>query len=309
MTIGILVMAYGTPSGLDDVEAYYTHIRRGRPPSQELLDELRGRYAAIGGRSPLLEITHQQVAAVGDQLRADGYEDITVALGQKHAAPFIEDGVAELLAAGVDRIVGVVLAPHYSGFSVGEYAERTRKAAEQAQAPPPVAVVSSWHLQPEYLNFLAAALDDAIASLPDTTREEAHVLFTAHSLPERILQGDDPYPTQLRETAEAVARARDLARWSIAWQSAGRTPEPWIGPDVLDAMAEVAAAGAPAVVVSPVGFVADHLEVLYDLDIEAADRARELGIDFARTAAPNADPHLARAVATAVAAVIDQETA
>jgi ferrochelatase len=293
-------MAYGTPSGLDDVEAYYTHIRRGRPPSPELLDELRGRYAAIGGRSPLLEITHAQVAAVGEQLRADGHGDIEVALGQKHAAPFIEDGVAALLDAGVQRIVGVVLAPHYSGFSVGEYAERTRKAAEQASPPPEVAVVRSWHLEPEYLEFLSGALEDAIASLPEASRGDCHVLFTAHSLPERILEGDDPYPTQLRETAAAIAARHDLRNWSVAWQSAGRTPEPWIGPDVLDAMAELAAAGAPAVVVSPVGFVSDHLEILYDLDIEAAQRARELGIDFARTAAPNADPHLAKAVAAAV---------
>ncbi len=158
----------------------------------------------------------------------------------------------------------------------------------------------SWHLAPGYLDFLSTALEDALRTLPPEAKERVHVLFTAHSLPKRILAEDDPYPAQLHETAAAVASCTGLERWSVAWQSAGRTPEPWIGPDVLEAMNELAASGASAVVVCPAGFVADHLEILYDLDVEAVERARELGIAFARTASPNTDPRLLDALAGVV---------
>ncbi|HYM45405.1 MAG TPA: ferrochelatase [Solirubrobacteraceae bacterium] len=293
----VLAMAYGTPAEPEQLEAYYTHIRRGRPPTPELLAELRRRYEAIGGHSPLLELTRAQVAGIERALAEAGRPDIRVALGMKHAAPFIEDAVAELAGGGVRRIVGLVLAPHYSRMSVGEYTERAQAAAAGRAA---VSVVPSWHLAPGYLDFLSTALEDELRALPAEADERAHVLFTAHSLPKRILDEDDPYPAQLRETAAAVAACTGLERWSVAWQSAGRTPEPWIGPDVLEAMSELAASGATAVVVCPAGFVADHLEVLYDLDIEAASRARELGIAFARTASPNTDPRLLDALAGVV---------
>jgi ferrochelatase len=296
----VLAMAYGTPAGPEELEAYYTHIRRGRPPTPELLAGLRRRYEAIGGQSPLLELTRAQVAGLGRALAEAGRPDISVALGMKHAAPFIEDAVADLLAAGARRIVGLVLAPHYSHLSVGEYAERARAAAAGAAAQPVVSVVSSWHLAPGYLDFLAAALENALRALPAGVGAGAHVLFTAHSLPARILDDDDPYPAQLQETAAAVAARTGLERWSVAWQSAGRTPEPWLGPDVLEALGDLAAAGASAVVVCPAGFISDHLEVLYDLDVEASARARELGIAFARTASPNADPRLLGALARVV---------
>ena len=295
----VLAMAYGTPEGPDQLEAYYTHIRRGRPPTPELLAELRGRYEAIGGRSPLLELTRAQVAGIERALTEAGRPDIRVALGMKHAAPFIEDAVAELVGSGARRIVGLVLAPHYSRMSIGEYAERVQAAAA-AGGRPEVSVVSSWHLAPGYLDFLSTALQDALRTLPPEAEERVHVLFTAHSLPKRILAEDDPYPAQLRETAAAVASCTGLERWSVAWQSAGRTPEPWIGPDVLEAMNDLAASGASAVVVCPAGFVADHLEILYDLDVEAVERARELGIAFARTASPNTDPRLLDALAGVV---------
>jgi ferrochelatase len=297
---GVLVMSYGTPGGPEDVEAYYTHIRRGRPPTSELLAELQGRYAAIGGSSPLLQITRAQAAAVSRALAAAGLQDAVVALGCKHAKPFIEDGVGELVQAGVSRIVGVALAPHYSRMSVGEYAERALAAAQAASDPPALTVVHDWHLAPDYLQLLADALRDALEQIPVERRSDTRVLFTAHSLPVRILEHGDPYPEQLRETAEAVAELAGLERWGIAWQSAGRTPEPWIGPDVLEVLGELAADGASAVVVCAAGFVADHLEVLYDLDIEAATRAAQLGLAFARTASANDAPALARAVAGAV---------
>jgi protoporphyrin/coproporphyrin ferrochelatase len=293
-------MAYGTPAGPEELEAYYTHIRRGRPPTPELLADLRRRYEAIGGHSPLLELTRAQVAGLERALANAGHPDVPVALGMKHAAPFIEDTVAELATAGARQILGLVLAPHYSHLSVGEYAERARTAAAAASGQPAVSIVHSWHLAPGYLDFLSVALKDAFRALPTEARAGAHVLFTAHSLPARILDDDDPYPAQLRETAAAVAARTGLERWSVAWQSAGRTSEPWLGPDVLKALDELAAAGADAAVVCPAGFITDHLEVLYDLDIEASARARELGIAFARTASPNADPRLLRALAHVV---------
>ncbi len=296
----VLVMAYGTPEGPDQLEAYYTHIRRGRPPTPELLAELRGRYEAIGGRSPLLELTRAQVAGIERALTEAGRPDIRAALGMKHASPFIEDTVAELATGGARRIVGLVLAPHYSRMSVGEYTERAQAAAGAAAGRPAVSVVPSWHLAPGYLDFLSTALEDALRTLPPEAKERVHVLFTAHSLPKRILAEDDPYPAQLRETAAAVASCTGLERWSVAWQSAGRTSEPWIGPDVLEAMNDLAASGASAVVVCPAGFVADHLEILYDLDVEAVERARELGIAFARTASPNTDTRLLDALAGVV---------
>ena len=304
----VLAMAYGTPTGPEELEAYYTHIRRGRPPTPELLAELRRRYEAIGGHSPLLELTRAQVAGLERALADVGHPDVPVALGMKHAAPFIEDTVAELAAAGARRIVGLVLAPHYSHLSVGEYAERARAAAAAASGRPAVSVVHSWHLAPGYLDFLSVALKEALRALPTDARAGAHVLFTAHSLPARILDGDDPYPAQLRETAAAVAARTGLERWSVAWQSAGRTPEPWLGPDVLEALGELAA-DVDAVVVCPAGFITDHLEVLYDLDIEASARARELGIAFARTASPNADPRLVRALAHVVLEQLAQDAA
>src|SRR4051794_27962498 len=187
MTVGVLVMAYGTPKDRDDVEAYYTDIRRGSPPPPHLLEELIGRYDGIGGTFPLRAITEAQVAALSKAL-ADRGADAVVTLGQKHADPRVEDGARELLAQGVDRIVGLVLAPHYSGFSIKQYADRA--AAVAAEARVPVRTIESWHLLPAYLDFLQLAVVDALTEVPDGS----HVVFTAHSLPEKILLGGDPYP-------------------------------------------------------------------------------------------------------------------
>jgi ferrochelatase len=301
-------MAYGTPATLDDLEPYYTHIRHGRPPSPELLVELRERYQAIGGRSPLLEITRAQAAGLRAALRAAGHADVEVVLGMKHARPFIEDAARDLAAAGVERVVGLVLAPHYSRMSVGEYEQRVAAALGGGPGAPSFAMVRSWATATGYVEWLAQAVQDALAQL-GRAASGAEVVFTAHSLPQRILATADPYPHELRATAEAVADAAGLARWSVAWQSAGRTADPWIGPDILDVIPEIAAAGASGVVVCPAGFVADHLEVLYDLDIEAAAAARELGLPLARTVSPNADPRLTAALADVVAPLLATEVA
>ncbi|HEY2771626.1 MAG TPA: ferrochelatase [Solirubrobacteraceae bacterium] len=304
----VIAMAYGTPATLDDLERYYTHIRHGRPPSPELLAELRERYQAIGGRSPLLAITEAQAAGLRAALRAAGHSNVEVVLGMKHARPFIEDATRDLASAGVERVVGLVLAPHYSSMSVGEYAGRVAAALGDRPGAPSFAMVRSWATATGYVEWLAQAVHDALAQLGQAA-SGAEVVFTAHSLPQRILAAGDPYPHELRTTAEAVARAAGLARWSIAWQSAGRTADPWIGPDILEVIPEIAAAGASGLVVCPAGFVADHLEVLYDLDIEAAAAARELGFPFARTVSPNADPRLAKALAGVVAPLLATEVA
>lgn len=299
MTVGVVVMAYGTPATPDDVEAYYTHIRRGRPPSAEQLATLTARYDALGGTSTLAARTGDQIAALTAALDARAPGRFTVALGQKHAAPFIEDGVAELADRGVDHVVGLVLAPHYSRASIGEYQARAGAAAADARVG--FTAIERWHDLPEYRTFLARAVTDALADLPPRTE----VVFTAHSLPERVLDGD-PYPDELAESAAAVATEAALPRWSIGWQSAGATPEPWRGPDILSVVRDVAAdRRVDAVLVCPQGFVADHLEVAYDLDRETAALAADLNVGFARTRVLNDDRTVLAALADRVVDVAD----
>lgn len=278
-------MAYGTPASTDDIEAYYTDIRGGRPPSAELLAELTGRYRAIGGRSPLLEITRAQ--ASGIQERIQGVRSF---VGQKHAAPTIPDAVRAMKDAGIDRAVGLALAPHYSRMSIGDYEKRALAAAQAIGWEPTFHMIPSWHLEPGFIALLAERVRAAIERISPAKRAETVVLFTAHSLPTSIVETGDPYPDQLQATAEAVAIATGLAHWQIGWQSAGRTSVPWLGPDLLEIMVELAAKGTPAVVVCPCGFVADHLEVLYDVDIEARGLGVDLDIELVRTASPNDDP-------------------
>jgi ferrochelatase len=294
MTIGVVVMAYGTPATPEDIEPYYTHIRRGRPPTEEQLAELTARYAAIGGISPLAQRTQAQLDGIAAALDAAEPGRFVVRLGQKHAAPFIEDAVAELAGLGVERVVGVVLAPHYSGFSVGQYNERAAQAAGETGLD--YVGIDSWSAEPAFVEHQAASVRERLAALPERTK----VVFTAHSLPERVLEGD-PYPDQLRASAAEIAGLAGLgewSEWSIGWQSAGRTPEPWRGPDILDIIRELAATGrADGVLVVPQGFTSDHLEVVYDLDIEAAAVADEVGLAFARTDVVNDDPAVMGALA------------
>lgn len=297
-TTAVLLMAYGTPRHPDEIEAYYTDIRRGRPPTPEALADLVARYDAIGGISPLARLTEAQRDALQSALDERAPDTYRVDLGLKHADPKIEEATEALLADGVERIIGLVLAPHYSSYSIGQYLGRARAVAEPAGVP--VGGVESWATEPAFIEFISADLKRRLASVPAGSR----VLFTAHSLPQRIIDGGDPYPDELRATAVAIADRLGLEEgrdWSIAWQSAGRTPEPWIGPDILEVIDSLAEEGSvPGVVVSAVGFVADHLEVLYDLDIEAADRAASHGLAFARTACVNDDATVMGALADRV---------
>ena len=292
----VLLMAYGTPRTREEIEPYYTDIRRGRPPTPELLAELTARYDALGGTSPLAARTDAQRDALQHALDEAAPGRYHVTLGLKHADPKVEAAVDELAAQGYRRIIGLVLAPHYSAYSIGQYLDRARTAAEPHGIE--VLGVDSWATEPAFVEFITRDLQAKRAALPAGTR----VFFTAHSLPERIVSAGDPYPEQLRSTAEAVAAHADLpdGSWEIAWQSAGRTPEPWLGPDVLEVIDRVAADGGSGVLVSAVGFVADHLEVLYDLDIEAAHRASTHGLAFARTACVNDDPVVMAALAQRV---------
>ncbi|MGI8984822.1 MAG: ferrochelatase [Acidimicrobiales bacterium] len=303
MTVGVVVMAYGTPAGPADVEAYYTHVRRGRPPTPELLADLVRRYDAIGGVSPLAGRTRAQASVLDAELGRRAPGRFRVEVGYKHAPPFLEEAVQVLVGHGVQRLVALVLAPHYSVGSVGEYLARVRSEAAAIAPDLPVAAVDGWHLEPAYLAFLAAEVRRGLAVLPDATK----VLFSAHSLPERVVAGGDPYAAHVRETGAAVAAELGLspwADWAVAWQSAGRTPEPWIGPDILTVFDDLAGTGrTDGVLVCPCGFVSDHLEVLYDLDVEARERAAALGLSFARTAVLNDDTLVLGALAERVVAL------
>ena len=299
MTAGLVVMAYGTPGSPAEVEGYYTHIRRGRRPSPEQLAELTGRYRAIGGVSPLAERTRAQVTGIAAALDAAEPGGWRVDLGMKHAAPFLEDAATDLVsgAGAVDRLVGLVLAPHYSRGSVAEY--HTRVAEVAAAHDVPYCPIQAWHDLPAWLDAQAERVRVARAALPDKTK----VLFTAHSLPERVLEGDR-YPDELRTSATAIAERAGLDRWygwTLAWQSAGRTPEPWRGPDVAEVIRDLGATGrAEGVLVCPQGFVSDHLEVLYDLDVDARRVAEEAGLAFGRTASIDDEPAVMAALARRV---------
>jgi ferrochelatase len=276
----VILMAYGSPATAEDIRPYFEDIRGGRPVSDEAVAELAERYRRIGGRSPLDELTEAQRAALEREL------DIPVLVGMKHWQPRIAEAVERALEGGATRLIGVVLAPHYSRMSVGEYRERLEAALAGRDAE--LTLVESWHDDPAFVEVVA-----------DRVRgTDAWVVFTAHSLPERILAAGDPYQEQLLETARLVADRAGLGdRWSFAFQSASPTGEPWLGPDILDELERLSAEGVSKVLVAPVGFVSDHLEILWDLDVEAREKAQELGLDLDRIESMNDDPAFIRAVA------------
>jgi protoporphyrin/coproporphyrin ferrochelatase len=309
--IGVLVMAYGTASGPDDVERYYTDIRGGRPPTPEHLEELRERYAAIGNRFPLLEITRQQAEGLERELNLVDHGGFRAYLGMKHSPPSIAEAVERMRADGIERAVAIVMAPHWSKMSVESYIERVR--AELTEGPTGWVFVRSYHDHPGFVSFLADRVAHALAELDAAERDGATVVFAAHSLPVRSLEDrslrclrcdwcEDScrYRGGLAETADLVAAELGLARHTIAWQSAGRTDDPWWGPPIEDVIADLASQGCPAVVVCSAGFVADHLEILYDLDVEAQAIAEQAGVRLVRTEMPNADPAFVRVLADVV---------
>lgn len=301
--IGVLVMSYGTPESLESVEAYYTHIRRGHPPTAEQLDDLTSRYRAIvGGVFPLRENTNRQAEAL--QRRLDelaGAGRYKCYQGLKHASPFIEDGIAAMAQDGIREAVGIVLTPQYSSMSVGGYLKRAEAAA--AEHGIAFAGVERYHLHPALIDALAKRVAQGLQKLEETkpgTSEDTLVLFSAHSLPARILEINDPYQDELLATSRAVAQAAGIERWKFTWQSAGQTGQPWLGPDILDTLSSLAAENIKRVLVTPVGFVSDHLEVLYDIDLEAKRHAADLGLALERIQMLNDDSQYMQALAETV---------
>ncbi len=286
--IAVLLMAYGGPENLDDVEPYLRDVRGGRPTAPEFVEEIRQRYARIGGRSPIRELTEAQAAGVRRALD----ERFAVYVGMRHWHPYIRDVVEHIVAHGHRRLVGVVLAPHYSAMSVGAYEKQLVEAAAGRLEP---ALVRSWGDHPKFLDAVARRVARALQRFP--APGAVQVLFTAHSLPERILATGDPYPDELRASAAAVAKRVGLASWRLAFQSAGATPEPWLGPEAGAVMTELASQGHRAFLIVPIGFVCDHVEVLYDVDVVYRELAGRLGVRLERTASLNDDALLVGALA------------
>ncbi len=294
--IAVLLMAYGTPNSLEEIEPYYTDIRGGRKPSPENLHELVERYERIGGRTPLLDITRKQAQALQEQLG----DEFRVYVGMKHWHPYIAEAIEEIVQDGHQRVIALALAPHYSRFSIDGYIQRVREAIQKSGAPLDITFVESWNDHPLFLKAVAEKMEAARREFGDVQWDDIQVIFSAHSLPERILQSNDPYPRELEETCEGVAKLLGLKKWRFAYQSAGRTGEKWLGPDILATLDQVAAEGCRRVLIAPIGFVADHLEILYDIDVECAERARAWEMEMRRIESPNANPTFIAALADIV---------
>ena len=281
MSTAVVLMAYGSPDRPEDIRPYLEDIREGRPVSDEAVAELTERYERIGGRSPLGEITERQRAALEREL------GVPVFVGMKHWRPRISDAVEQALAGGADTIVGLVLAPHYSQLSIEGYRERLERALDGRAE---LRFVERWGTHEPYLDVLAERVRGF----------DGHVVFTAHSLPERILIAGDPYRDELLETARLIAERSGLESWSFAFQSASATGEPWLGPDILEELGDLRGRGLERVLVCPIGFVSDHLEILWDIDAEARKRAAELGLELDRIESLNDDPAFIRGLAELV---------
>lgn len=314
--VGVLVMAYGTPDGPEDILPYYTDIRRGRPPAPELLEELKARYQAIGAYGRLTRVTLAQAEGLERLLKEEAgsaaaspgagpvgrpaTSRFKVYVGMRHWRPYIADAVAAMAQDGIHRAVALVLAPQGGRLSAGSYFEVLDRVNAELPEPIAFAKVESWHMEPAFLAALTERVEAALTKFPEASRQSLDVVFTAHSLPEKILTWNDPYPTHLREIGEAVAARVRLGKVHFAYQSAGRTPDPWLGPEIRDILRRLASEGARSALICPVGFIADHLEVLYDLDIDLRRLADELGVHFERTESLNDHPLLLSALAAVV---------
>ena len=285
--IGVLVMAYGGPNNLDEVEPYLLDVRGYRPTSQEIIHEVRERYREIGGRSPILEQTQAQADALESVLNENGGQ-FRAYVGMRHWHPFIKDVLADMQAEGVDKAVGVVMAPHYSRMSIGAYYQRL----EEANSPITFSRIENWHLETGYINALAGRVCDALKRFPEEIRADVPVIFTAHSLPEKILEWNDPYPAQLRETVSAVMEKLGSQPHEFAYQSAAISTIPWLGPDAGEVIKRLASEGKPHILLCPIGFVCEHVEILYDIDIVYQNLAKSLGIQLERIEMLNTAPEM-----------------
>ena len=291
-------MAYGGPTSLDEIPGYLGDIRSGRPTPRHVLEEITESYRAIGGSSPLLEVTRKQVDAIEERL-GEGYRCY---LGMRHWAPWIEEVVGEMVEDGVTHAVSLVLAPHFSAMSVARYQQKVADGLELYRGRIDFEQVPSYHDAPGLIEAFASRVDDGISRWPEVEQQRVHVVFSAHSLPERVLSAGDPYGVQCLQTARLVADQAGLPaeRWSWSYQSAGRTPEPWAGPDLGAHLEALAARGVLDVVIVPVGFVSDHVEILFDVDQRAFATADGLGMRLERPPALNDDPVFIEALAVLV---------
>ncbi|HJE20122.1 MAG TPA: ferrochelatase [Aliicoccus persicus] len=299
----LLVMAYGTPYKEEDILPYYTHIRHGRPPSDEALQDLTDRYEAIGGISPLAKTTENQAQAVLDMLNEQDKEnDYELFIGLKHITPFIEEAVQSINDAGIKEVVTVVLAPHYSEFSVGSYNKRAREEAEKFGIN--VKSVDDFYRQEPFLDFWVDAVQGAFKEIPAEEHDATAVIVSAHSLPEKIKEHNDPYPSQLEETAELLKSRANLKNVHVGWQSEGNTPDPWLGPDVQDLTRDLHKEHEyKHYIYLPLGFVCEHLEVLYDNDYECKVVTDEVGSGYHRPTMPNTDSRFIQAMVNEILAL------
>ncbi len=301
---GVLLMAYGSPERDEDVEAYYTHIRGGRKPTAEELANLKARYRRIGGNSPLRRVTNSTAAKLEQKLRSEG-SSVRVYTGMKHWHPYISETFDEISKDGITELVAIALAPHYSKMSIGGYQDSVVKANGERGNRIKVSFVDDWHLDPVFLQKWKKRIQEALGTkFPGEDRTKIYFLFTAHSLPERILTWNDPYKNQLLESSHELAKELDLPvkQYGFAFQSAGHTSEPWFGPDILDKLKELGQEGWKNILVIPVGFVSDHLEILFDIDVEAKELAQKLEIHLERTESFNDSADFIEVLASVVRA-------
>ncbi|HHQ0951732.1 TPA: ferrochelatase, partial [Listeria innocua] len=289
--VGLLVMAYGTPYKDEDIERYYTDIRHGHKPSEEMIADLRGRYHAIGGLSPLAKITEAQAYGLEKALNdAQDEVEFKAYIGLKHIEPFIEDAVATMHKDGIEEAISIVLAPHYSSFSVEAYNKRAKDAADKLGGIH-IQAINDWYKQPKFIQMWADRINETAKQIPADELIDTVLIVSAHSLPEKIKQHNDPYPDQLQETADLIFDKVAVPHYALGWQSEGKTGEPWLGPDVQDLTRELYGREKyKHFIYTPVGFVAEHLEVLYDNDYECKVVTDEVGAAYHRPPMPNADP-------------------
>ena len=298
-TVGVLLTALGGPNSLDEVAPFLLEVRGGRPTPPALVEEFRERYARIGGKSPLLEISTAQARALEERLNR-GFGRYRCYVGMRHWKPFIRDALADMHRARLARLVVLPLTPYHSRRTVGLYLHAAEEACREVGVTFPVTGVESWNTQPSLLAAFARGTADGVARLSAAGFPDPTVLFTAHSLPRQLIESGDDYENELRETMELVLQRLGKVRGQLVYQSAGRSDEPWLGPPLEMVLQQLADAGEKSVLIVPFGFISDHLETLYDIDIEARQLAAKLGLRFERVASLNADANLIEAMAHAV---------
>ena len=295
----VLMLAYGTAGSVERMRCYLSDIRGGRPMSDEFVNEFKHRYELIGG-SPLTELTYDQAKKTGEELQSRGL-DWPVYLGMRHWSPWIKDAIGQMYLHGVEEAVGIVMAPHYSKMSIGKYWGKIEEAQEMHGSNIKFTFVNSWYQQPKFLQALEEHIRAGLEKFPADVRDKVKLVFSAHSLPERLIKMGDPYDEQLKDNARIVAERLGDVDWMFSYQSAAETGEPWLGPQIEDVVVDLAGQGYKHMLVAPIGFVCDHVEILFDIDIEATQIAAEHGIQLERIESMNSTPLFIGAVADAIA--------